>query len=136
MRWLESPAARGFALWQAAMRWQRGIDAALHPLGLTHTQYLVLASAARAIREQNDAVAQFTIAESAGPDSTTTSALMRKLACRGLVDRGIDGFDGRRWRVLLTARGRSVLAEASAVVEAAATELVSHCDLDRKRSPG
>jgi DNA-binding MarR family transcriptional regulator len=105
------------------MRWQRAIDTALRPLGLTHTQYLVLASAARVIREQGDAVAQLAIAETAGLDSATTSTLIRKLESRGLLDRGLDATDGRRWRVRLTGRGRSMLEKATALVEAAATEL-------------
>jgi len=133
----ESPAvARGFVLWQAAMRWQRAIDAALRPLGLTHTQYLVLASAARAIGELGDAVAQLAIAESAGLDSATTSILIRKLESRGLLDRDVDSIDGRRWRVTLTQRGRSMLDKATALVEATAAEAAPRRDLARRRAPG
>jgi DNA-binding MarR family transcriptional regulator len=117
--------ARGFALWRAAMRWQRAIDSVLRPLGLTHTQYLVLASTARAIREQGDAVAQFAIARSAGLDCATISTLARTLETRGLLDRGIDGLDGRRWRVLVTQRGRNLLEKATPLVEAAANEAVA-----------
>ncbi len=108
------------------MRWQRAIDAALRPLGLTHTQYLVLASAARAIREQGDAVAQFAVAESAGLDSATTSNVVRKLESRGLLDRNIDAADGRRWRVMLTPRGRSLLEKATSRVDETATKEQPH----------
>jgi DNA-binding MarR family transcriptional regulator len=118
------------------MRWQRAIDAALRPLGLTHTQYLVLASAARTIREQRDAVAQLAIAESAGLDGATTSILIRKLEARGLLDRGVDGTDGRRWRVLLTQRGRSTLEKAAALVEATATEIEPRYELARHLRSG
>src|SRR5512133_909431 len=96
-----SAAARGFALWRAAMRWQRAIDTALRPLGLTHTQYLVLASTGRAFVEQGGAVAQVSIAESAELDRATTSTLVRKLEMRGLLGRSADVADGRRWRVTL-----------------------------------
>jgi DNA-binding MarR family transcriptional regulator len=121
------------------MRWQRAIDAALRPLGLTHTQYLVLASAARAICEQGDAVAQLAIAESAGLDSATTSTLIRKLESRRLLDRGIDATDGRRWRVILTQRGRSMLEKATALVDATATEVAPRSRSSpgsRMRNPG
>jgi DNA-binding MarR family transcriptional regulator len=104
------------------MRWQRAIDRALRPLGLTHTQYLVLASAARAIGEQGDAVAQLAIAQIAGLDSATTSTLIGKLESRGLIDRDVDTTDGRRWRVILTHRGRSLLDRATALVDATAAE--------------
>jgi DNA-binding MarR family transcriptional regulator len=108
------------------MRWQRAINAALRPLQLTHTQYLVLASAARMIREHDDAVAQLTIAESAELDCATISNLVRKLESRGLLDRGIDSIDGRRWRVILTTRGQSMLVKATAIVEATAATMAPH----------
>ena len=107
------------------MRWQRAVDAALRPLGLTHTQYLVLASAAAAISEQgDDAVPQHAIAESAELDRVTTSVLVRKLEARGLLDRGNDATDGRKWRVMLTQRGQSTLKKASLLVEAIAADVV------------
>ena len=37
----ESP---GFLLWRVTLRWQRVIAAALRPLGLTHVQFVLLAS--------------------------------------------------------------------------------------------
>jgi DNA-binding MarR family transcriptional regulator len=117
------------------MRWQRAVDPALRPLGLTHTQYLVLFSAARAIREEGDAIAQSAIAEAAGLDSATTSNLMRKLASRGLLDRSTDGIDGRRWRVLLTQRGRTMLDKAAPLVEATATDVVLRRDVARHPAP-
>ena len=113
-------ATRGFALWQAAMRWQRAVDTALRPRQLTHTQYLVLATAARAVAEQGDAIAQLVIARSAGLDRATTSTLVQKLETRGLVERSVDGADARKWRVTLTRRGWAELEKATALVEAAA----------------
>jgi DNA-binding MarR family transcriptional regulator len=118
-----SATQRGFELWRAAMRWQRAIDAALRPIDLTHTQYLVLASTARVIREQRDAVAQIAIAQSAELDRVTVSHLVRKLEARGLLDRGVDGTDARKWRVILTQRGERTLEKATAIVEATAAEL-------------
>ncbi len=110
------------------MRWQRAIDAALRPLGLTHTQYLVLEVAAAASRAQGDAISQLTIAASAGLDPATISVLVRKLESRGLLDRDVDASDRRRWRVLLTQRGRALLKKATPFVEATATELVPRRD--------
>jgi hypothetical protein len=34
----------GLLLWRATLRWQRRIVAALKPLGLTHVQFVLLAS--------------------------------------------------------------------------------------------
>jgi DNA-binding MarR family transcriptional regulator len=106
------------------MRWQRAVDAALRPLDLTHTQYLVLASTADAIEDnEQDAVAQLAIAEKAGLDAATVSTLVRKLEERGFVDRGPDGVDSRRWRVILTGSGKKALNKATLLVEAAAASL-------------
>jgi DNA-binding MarR family transcriptional regulator len=131
-----SAAEWGFDLWRAAMRWQRAIDAALRPLELTHTQYLVLAAAARAIREQGDAVAQVAIAESAELDRASVSILVGKLETRGLFDRDMDATDGRRWRVLLTHRGLTVLAKATSLVEATAVEMAPRRDRHRGARSG
>jgi MarR family transcriptional regulator, organic hydroperoxide resistance regulator len=134
---LSSPAAQqGFELWRAAMRWQRAVDAALRPLELTHTQYLVLASTARVIREKGDAVAQLAIAESAELDCATISTLVRKLETHGLLDRDIDAIDGRRWRVVLTQRGRTVLEKATERVDAVAADVAPRRDLARRLGGG
>jgi DNA-binding MarR family transcriptional regulator len=113
------------------MRWQRAIDVALRPLDLTHTQYLVLASAAGAIREQGDAVTQNAIARSAELDRATISNLVRKLEARGLLDRGMDATDGRRWRVILTQRGQRMLEKATSLVEATAADVAPRHGLAR-----
>jgi MarR family transcriptional regulator, organic hydroperoxide resistance regulator len=126
-----SAAQWGFDLWRAAMRWQRAIDAALRPLELTHTQYLVLFSAARVIREHGDAVAQRAIAESAELDPATTSILVRKLEERGLLDRDINGVDGRSRRVILTRRGERMLEKATTLVEETAADVAPRGDLGR-----
>lgn len=48
--------------WLDAMLWQRRLHRALRPLGITHTQILVLQGAALALREQRDAVSLADIA--------------------------------------------------------------------------
>lgn len=102
------------------MRWQRSIDAALRPLGLTHTRFLVLDAAAQVYDERDDAVAQQDIAERAGLDRTTTSRIARRLEEDGLLDRGPDGVDARYWRVIVTGKGYELLRRAAPVVDGAA----------------
>ncbi len=102
---MRAATERGFDAWRAAMRWQRSVDQALRPLGLTHTRFLVLSAAAQACHEQKDAVAQVLIAERAGLDAATTSGIARRLERDGLIDRGPDGVDARHWRGLRSRRG-------------------------------
>ncbi|MGI8679258.1 MAG: MarR family transcriptional regulator [Jatrophihabitans sp.] len=40
----QRPSARGFLLWHITLRWQREVAAALNPFGLTHVQFVLLAS--------------------------------------------------------------------------------------------
>jgi DNA-binding MarR family transcriptional regulator len=107
----------GFALWRAAMAWQRALDAALGPLGLTHTQYLVLSAAQECTAEARDAVAQRTIARKAGLDEATMSRIARTLDERKLFDRG-GSADGRAWRILLTEEGKRKLRAAAPIARA------------------
>jgi DNA-binding MarR family transcriptional regulator len=114
-----SPGARKqLAAWRAAIRWPRAVEVALAEVELTFSEYLVLQAAALAIQSSVDAVPQTAIAELSGFDQATTSKQVKKLEARGLLDRSIDGVDGRRWRVLVTGRGLKVLRRASARVDA------------------
>jgi DNA-binding MarR family transcriptional regulator len=110
----------GFALWREAMRWQRAIDEALAHLELTHTQYLVLASAAVAHREAGEGVLQREIAHVAGLDEATTSRIAAALGRRGLLDRGEAFGDRRAWSILVPNAGHKLLARANPLVRAAA----------------
>jgi DNA-binding MarR family transcriptional regulator len=112
-------AARGFALWREAMRWQRNLDSSLGPHRLTHTQYLVLVAADGATEEAKDAVTQRAVAERAGLDEVTTSRVVRLLADRGLLDRG-PSTDRRAYRIVVTQKGRQLVRRAAPDVEVAA----------------
>jgi DNA-binding MarR family transcriptional regulator len=121
-------ATAGFSLWREAMRWQRGINAALRPVGLTHTQFLVLSSLAQAVRAER-AVVQRTIADLAGLDESTTSGVLKTLEARGLVDRRPTDVDGRAWRVVVSASGQKVLRQSGPLVTAAARRFRSERDV-------
>jgi DNA-binding MarR family transcriptional regulator len=131
---LGKDATAGFSLWREAMRWQRGINAALRPVGLTHTQFLVLSSLARAGRAAGDAVAQRTIAELAGLDESTTSGVLKTLEGRGLVDRSPTDGDGRAWRVVVSASGQKILRRSGPLVTAAARRFRSERDSRPRRA--
>jgi DNA-binding MarR family transcriptional regulator len=131
---LGKDATAGFSLWREAMRWQRGINAALRPVGLTHTQFLVLSSLARAGRAAGDAVAQRTIADLAGLDESTTSGVLKTLEGRGLVDRSPTDGDGRAWRVVVSASGQKILRRSGPLVTAAARRFRSERDSRPRRA--
>jgi DNA-binding MarR family transcriptional regulator len=109
----------GFLLWRATLSWQRGIRAVLAPYGLTHVQFVLLASLWWLEEHGTGQPIQADLADHAGTDPMMTSQVVRKLAARGLVGRQPDPADSRALRLRVTGAGRELLAGALADVEAA-----------------
>ena len=113
----QGPEARpGFLMWRAALAWQRDIAAALEPVGLTHSQFVLLACT-QWLEEQGDGASQVMIAAQAGMDVKTASQVLRRLERAGLVSRQPDPKDARARIVTTTAVGREVGASATHLVE-------------------
>jgi len=111
----ESP---GFLLWHATLRWQRAMTEALTPLGLTHVQFVLLASTWW-LCEQDGPPRQRDLAEHAGTDPMMTSQVARALVEKGLLVREPDADDGRAWRLRPTHEGRALALHAVDAVETA-----------------
>jgi len=117
MRPEESP---GFLLWHVTLRWQRDIAAALSPLGLTHVQFVLLASAWW-LNRAGEAPRQHVLAAHAGTDVKMTSQVLQKLEEKGLLERAVDPSDTRAKLLRVTAAGAELAQRAITVVEAADT---------------
>jgi DNA-binding MarR family transcriptional regulator len=115
----ESP---GFLLWRITLGWQRVMVAALRPLGLTHVQFVLLASAWWLTAVAGEHPTQRRLAEHAGTDPMMTSQVVRALEGQGLVTRAVDPADSRARLLSVTARGAALAHAAIAVVEAADAE--------------
>ena len=109
-------ASPGFLMWRTALAWQRDIAAALEPVALTHSQYVLL-SCTQWLEEQGDGASQVMIAAQAGMDVKTASQVLRRLERAGLVSRQPDPKDARARIVTTTAVGREVGASATHLVE-------------------
>ena len=109
-------ASPGFLMWRAALAWQRDIAAALEPVGLTHSQFVLLACT-QWLEERGDGASQVMVATQAGMDVKTTSQVLRRLERAGLVSRQPDPKDARARIVTMTAAGRDVGARATRLVE-------------------
>jgi len=107
----------GFLLWHATLRWQRAIAGALAPLGLTHVQFVLLASAWWLNREGHTPT-QVALAAFAGTDVKMTSQVLRSLQAKQLLARHVDPADTRARRVTVTAAGEALAPRAIAAVEA------------------
>ncbi|MBM7859358.1 MarR family winged helix-turn-helix transcriptional regulator [Lentzea nigeriaca] len=101
----------GHLVWRLAMKWRTAVDRALDPLGLTHAQYVVLASLLAL-----DRPSQRELADHTGLEALYVSKLARALEASGLISRTRDAVDTRTVRLELTARGRSTVEPAVALV--------------------
>ena len=108
----ESP---GFLLWQITNRWQAAQRVALKPLGLTHVQFVLLASLTWL--RIDGTVNQRDLAEHASIDPMMTSQVIRTLEARGLVERTEDPSDKRAWALSVTKKGMRLANRAIVVVE-------------------
>jgi len=121
-RSLEPDQSPGFVLWRVTLRWQRVMVGALRPLGLTHVQFVLLASAWWLTRVAAEKPSQRRLAEHAATDPMMTSQVLRVLERQGLVTRTADPDDSRALRVAVTERGARLAQRAVRVVEAADAE--------------
>jgi DNA-binding MarR family transcriptional regulator len=109
----------GFLFWQVTNRWQRAVVARLKPLGLTHVQFVLLASVWWLAHHGEGPPTQRQLADHAGTDPMMASQVVRALEERGLVRRTRDPQDGRAWRLTSTRAGTRLATRAIEVVEAA-----------------
>jgi MarR family transcriptional regulator, organic hydroperoxide resistance regulator len=110
----ESP---GFLLWKISNAWQRRQRTALQPYGLTHSQFVVLATATWFAASET--LTQARIAQLTGIDPMTTSQVLRALEAAALIQRGDHPTDPRAKSIIVTRAGRDLAGKAVVVVEAA-----------------
>ena len=109
----ESP---GFLLWRISNTWQRQQRAALQSIGLTHTQFVMLAAATWFGAET--ALTQMKLAQLTGSDPMTTSQVVRALMKNGLFERVPHPTDTRAKVISVTTAGREFAQQAVTIVEA------------------
>ncbi len=105
----------GFLLWKVSNAWQRKQRAALQPLGLTHSQFVILATASWF--GTKEPLTQARIAELSGIDPMTTSQIVRTLEAAGLLERREHPTDPRANAIAVTETGRDKAKRALVVVE-------------------
>jgi DNA-binding MarR family transcriptional regulator len=113
-----SPARQ---LWLAGNAWHRMIRRALEPLGLTHAQYLLLASLDY-LSQREETVTLRTLCRFAPMDENMASQVMRSLIDRGWVERTDHPTDRRSQRLEPTGSGRAKVAEALSISKPANAE--------------
>lgn len=107
----------GFLLWNISTSWRRSIELVLKGLGLTHPQFVVLATVGW-LTKNGDLVSQAAIGKMAGLDPNTNSQVIKGLEHKELIQRARSS-DGRAKNVSLTQVGSNILNRALPEVEKA-----------------
>ncbi|WP_394940616.1 MarR family winged helix-turn-helix transcriptional regulator [Psychromicrobium sp. YIM B11713] len=119
----DADQSTGLLLWKVTNKWQAAQRAALADLGLTHVQFVLLASVVWL--EPHGVITQRKLADHADTDPMMTSEVIRTLEKKGLVSRVAHPTDSRARSVSPTEAGRELARQATAVVEAVDTEYFS-----------
>jgi DNA-binding MarR family transcriptional regulator len=114
-------ASPGYWLHQAALTWKAELDNALAGLGLTHTQFILLATVGWLTTTGDGPPGQQEVATAAGTDRQMTSRLVRTLEEKALLVRLPHEGNARSFRLELTDTGRALAREAIAVARAVDT---------------
>jgi DNA-binding MarR family transcriptional regulator len=106
----------GFLLWQVSTQWRRCIENALSALGLTHPQFVLLASVAWLSRHGQLAT-QAALARHCKTDVNMTSQVLRTLAKKGYIERVQQQGDERSKFSRITFKGKQLIEQALPLVE-------------------
>lgn len=106
----------GFLLWQVTNLWQREIKKALEVYGITHSQFVLLASI-HWLTLHHQEITQIVLSDHTKIDPMTTSTVLRTLQQKGLIQRQEHHTDTRAKTVALTDSGTELIKKAVVTVE-------------------
>ena len=106
-------------MWKVSLKWRALIEEVLKPLGLTHPQFVVLATTGWLTRN-NNLVSQIDICRASGFDPNTLSQILRGLEAKELLKR-VRSLNERSKSPQLTILGSELLNKALPTVEQADT---------------
>lgn len=106
----------GYLLWQVSMRWHLLMNQQLRAVGITLTQFSLMAGLYWLDR-QGEFVTQQRLATYANTDKMMTSKVVQTLERKGFLHRFDNPQDGRAKRLQLTQTGEAVLRKANGLVQ-------------------
>lgn len=118
----------GFLVWDVSRLWRVVIDRALKPLGVTRSQYMVIAFLSR-----RDGMTQTALAAGLELTKVAVGGLLERMEVADLVERRADDADARVRRVYLTRKGTLItkkIRELADPIEAEMLAPVSDGELD------
>ena len=118
------PSTVGSLVWRLSMKWRATVDRAVAPLGLTHAQYVLLASL-YGLTRNGPAPSQRELADFASLEPIYVSKLARALEQQGLIVRTINPADPRAVQLALTPKGEETVEPAIGIVADLLAELTA-----------
>ena len=112
----DSEQSVGLVFWRVSVLWQRRVKEALNKIGITHTQFVILAT----IEEfsENDVIAtQKEISDFSSIDVMTVSSVLRLLEKNGYITREPHPKDTRANVIIITPKGTEAVHAAVPAVE-------------------
>ena len=109
-------ASIGFQFWKLHNQWQKRVSDILSPYGITHTQFVMMASIAW-FEEQSISPSQAQVAKLMNLEKMTFSKAVRQLEKKGLVKRKKSKTDGRVWCLSLKNKALEIIPLAMQDIE-------------------
>lgn len=106
----------GFLLWQTTMLWQRQIKMALESYGISHAQFVIMATLIWFETHHYDTT-QIRIVNWSKLDKMTVSKSLKKLVSLGYVNRVEHEKDTRAKSVSLTEKGKEMVRTLVPIIE-------------------
>src|ERR1700722_18380726 len=120
----------GFLLWHISTSWRSSIETILKPIGLTHPQFVILATLGWLTRK-GDRVTQAAVGKMAGLDPNTVSQIIKGLEQKELIIRE-KSPDGRAKNPILTIKGSDILKRALPAVETKDAEFFHNLTVEER----
>ncbi len=117
----------GFLLWQVSMQWRRQIEAGLTTIGLTHVQFVLLASVGW-FTQHDQKASQAELSRHCKTDINMTSQVLRALEKKGLIERQRHPGNDRSKFPVLTQAGSQLIEKAIPLVESIDDKFFSRSD--------
>lgn len=114
--YVEPEENSGYLLWQVTMQWQLSMNRALGKMGLTLTQFSLMAGLYW-LSEKKQTVTQQQLADYANTDKMMTSKVLIVLEKKQIIKRIHDPSDSRAKQLRITDKGTQILKEAYHIVQ-------------------
>ena len=114
--YVEPEENSGYLLWQVTMQWQLSMNKALGKMGLTLTQFSLMAGLYW-LSEKKQTVTQQQLADYANTDKMMTSKVLTALEKKQIIKRIHDLSDSRAKQLSITDKGTQILKEAYHIVQ-------------------